>query len=166
MWAVMKQFNVLPTDPRFQSLTQEQLDFLILSMQRDVEEANANVNGNVLDGDFVDNEFDQIYNSDTDDWDIMHAGQDPEDIHEQIVKAMDNPDYEAHVDRVLKEKQANAVNDKQKRDSQIISQISDTFKNAQEKAKLKEKNGQIAPHKQNGVIDWGNYDDDDEFTKI
>lgn len=45
LWAVMSKFNVLPTDPRFQDLTVEQLNYIIGSIVQDNKEATDMANG-------------------------------------------------------------------------------------------------------------------------
>lgn len=50
MWRIMKEFNVLPTDPRFQALTTNQLDYIINSMVEDskeIEKASKGINSEV-----------------------------------------------------------------------------------------------------------------------
>ena len=41
----MKKFQILPNDPRLLSLFQEQIDFILLSMERDVQEEKAAISG-------------------------------------------------------------------------------------------------------------------------
>ncbi|MGI4453339.1 hypothetical protein ACR2VR_26815, partial [Klebsiella pneumoniae] len=40
LWAIMKEFNVLPTEQRFKDLDDYQIEFIIGNMNRDVYEHN------------------------------------------------------------------------------------------------------------------------------
>lgn len=37
LWTIMREFNVLPTDPRFQALTEDQVGFIMKNMEKDAE---------------------------------------------------------------------------------------------------------------------------------
>lgn len=83
MWAIMREFNVLPTDERLTSLSMEQIDFILLSMDRDYDELERARRGVSLESEFED------YDSDW--WDASHEeftaikeGDDEEDIARQL----------------------------------------------------------------------------------
>ena len=50
MWAIMKKFNVLPSDPAWQNLTHEQIEWILYNMERDVEEEQRRAKGLALEG--------------------------------------------------------------------------------------------------------------------
>lgn len=78
MWRIMKEFNVLPTDPRFQALTTNQLDYIINSMVQDsieIEKASKGVNSEVT-------ASDDNFDLDTDM--NLPQGEDEEDLINQV----------------------------------------------------------------------------------
>lgn len=54
MWAIMKKFNVLPSDPAWQNLTHEQIEWILYNMERDVEEEQRRAKGLALEGEYED----------------------------------------------------------------------------------------------------------------
>ena len=46
MWIIMREFKVLPTDPRFQELTSEQIAFILSNMEEDVIQREKAFNKN------------------------------------------------------------------------------------------------------------------------
>lgn len=163
----MKTFNKLPSDPTVQALTDEQVDFIILSMNRDAEEQQAAMKGTTL-ADYVDNdedyENDIFYRNDTD-WELVRPGQDPEKIYEQVqaMTAAKDPEYEAKA----KDKLANA------RDNLLLKVTSknekvDTYINqqiAEVKKRLAENENQTASNNSNQV-DLSDLEHNSEFTDL
>ena len=95
MWAIMTKFNRLPTDKGLQELTDEQVDFIILSMNQDAKEARAALNGSDVvtysdgDPDYISDIYEAPSGTD---WKIMRDGQDPEKIYEQVKQATHQAD--------------------------------------------------------------------------
>lgn len=46
MWIIMREFKVLPTDPRFQELTSEQIAFILSNMEEDIIQREKAFNKN------------------------------------------------------------------------------------------------------------------------
>lgn len=80
-WAVQKRFNVLPTDPNFLSLTDEQLLLIEEHMQRDIEiqeEAMKSIRKtNANDPDYEEPEKYTDPGFD-DEWDSLNTGENSE----------------------------------------------------------------------------------------
>jgi len=57
IWRVMKELHVLPTDPNFQNLTSEQLDFIVASIDQDNKELKLAQEGREEDSFVYDDEF-------------------------------------------------------------------------------------------------------------
>lgn len=78
MWAIMKQFNVLPNDERLLSLTTGQLNYIISSMVLDVKEQEELVKGLDPDKHYEDSDFE---------WEgelILPQGEEADDIMSQV----------------------------------------------------------------------------------
>lgn len=54
----MKEFHVLPTDPNFQALSSEQLDFIVASLEQDNREMKLAASGREEESYVNDNDFD------------------------------------------------------------------------------------------------------------
>lgn len=78
----MKELHVLPSDPNFQNLSSEQLDFLVSSIEQDAREIKLAQEGREEDSYVYDDEFD---------WDgeLNYGGQknDQDDIAEFMANA-------------------------------------------------------------------------------
>ena len=78
----MKELHVLPSDPNFQNLSSEQLDFLVSSIEQDAREMKLAQEGREEDSYVYDDEFD---------WDgeLNYGGQknDQDDIAEFMANA-------------------------------------------------------------------------------
>jgi len=57
IWRVMKELHVLPTDPSFQNLSSEQLDFIVASIDQDNKELKRAQEGREEDSFVYDDEF-------------------------------------------------------------------------------------------------------------
>lgn len=84
MWGIMKQFNVLPTDPRFRELTKEQIDFILYSKELDIKEQDRARRGMALDAEFEDYEADEWWNASHEDFKALKDDHDEEDIARQV----------------------------------------------------------------------------------
>ncbi|MBT9670574.1 hypothetical protein GPK34_00785 [Secundilactobacillus kimchicus] len=162
-WAIMKTFNVLPTDPRFRELTQTQIDFIIESMNRDIEETNAQVNGNYIDGDFVDSSYDDIMDASEDEWEVVREGQDADDIYRQVVALTGDDAYEAKVQDTLDWWRTEGIKNKETERKEALEYQQEQFRKGQERAALLAKNGKSKAGKASSIIDW---EDDDDFDEL
>lgn len=120
----MTKFHKLPNDPQMLSLNQEQIDFMLLSMERDGQEAVAAAKGNALDADIVDANYDKIDQAERDeDWDVMEPGQDPDKIFDEVKKLTQavDPSYEEQANQRLKIEEAK-VDDRLRNKQDIIKE--------------------------------------------
>lgn len=103
-------FNKLPNDPQLQTLTQEQRNFIIYSIQQDNKEAEALANNSYITGDYVDNNFDT--QTPDEDWEIVPEGVDLEDIGRQLDEKTADKSFKdkirAKIEDKLAEKEAEA----------------------------------------------------------
>lgn len=98
MWAIMKEFKVLPTDQRFQDLSMHQINFIIASMNYDVklqERANKGIDINTT-----------IEDNDTSWWDTPHDEFDP------IAEGHDEDDIARQVEERLTEAERKSMKDR------------------------------------------------------
>lgn len=79
----MREFNVLPTDPRFQALNDEQIDFILYSMERDAIEIDRARRGIQVDGEFEDTDESWWY-KDHEEFTALEPDDDEEDIAKQV----------------------------------------------------------------------------------
>ncbi|AII28080.1 tail assembly chaperone [Bacillus phage Bobb] len=87
LWAIMKTFNVLPTDPNFLALTDHQIHFMIMSMNEDAREMELARKGLTVDSEHYDTNFeDEVWNREVGDWDVLKDGHDADDIAKQVEK--------------------------------------------------------------------------------
>lgn len=85
LWNVMKTFHVLPTNPDFRNLSDEQLDLILFSMEEDYREAELARKGLRVDSEYMDTSFDEeVWNRDVGDWEVLKDGHDPDDIARQV----------------------------------------------------------------------------------
>lgn len=82
IWRVMKELHVLPSDPNFQNLTSEQLDFIVSSIEQDAREMKLAQDNREEDSYVYDDKFDW-------DGDMDYGGQkdDADAISDFIAKA-------------------------------------------------------------------------------
>lgn len=98
MWAIMKEFKVLPTDQRFQDLSMHQINFIIASMNYDgklQERVNKGMDINST-----------IEDSDTSWWDTPHDEFDP------IAEGHDEDDIARQVEERLTEAERKSMKDR------------------------------------------------------
>lgn len=132
----MKKFQILPNDPRLLSLFQEQIDFILLSMERDVQEEKAAISGKDLSAAVVDNNYSKIDKAERDeDWDIMENGQDPNEIYQQVKELTEavNPEFEKSNSEKLKVEQSK-VNDRLRNKQDIIKEQQQIIADAKKRA--------------------------------
>ena len=139
----MKEFKVLPNDPLLQSLSQEQQDFILLSMSRDNDELIANARGDYIDGDFEDKDFEEIAElaDEDEDWEIMREGQDPDKIHEAVVRLTGDTEFEDAMHNKLEAKREESYH-KEDRKRDLIKNQHEFIKEIKESSKNSE-NGKI-----------------------
>lgn len=90
IWRVMKELHVLPTDPNFQNLTSEQLDFIVASIDQDNKELKLAQEGREEDSFVYDDEFEW-----EDEMDYGGERDDSEDIQKFLEAAKKkDEDYE------------------------------------------------------------------------
>lgn len=83
LWAIMDKFKVLPSDPAWQALTQEQVEWILYNMERDAEEQVRRAKGMKLDSEFQD--FDESwYDTPHDEFTPIRDGHDEGDIARKL----------------------------------------------------------------------------------
>lgn len=103
MWAIMKQFRVLPTDPRLKALTYAQREFIIASMLQDNEEQREQMEAQAKGGEVIPKVTDDTFDDTPNDIDI-----DPDEIYSQVVAKTEDKEY----DKNLTTKLENAIKTK------------------------------------------------------
>lgn len=156
MWAIMKQFNMLPNDPRLIALNVEQRDFIILSMNEDIAEKDRAMRGVTIDSDYADKTFeDEVVNSGND-WEIMHNGQDPAQIYAQVVAKTGDASYEEKSKARIEDALTNKVAHKKQQLKDVSAYQAKIIKQAREKAKRLE---------QAKTVSSSDLSSDDEFLE-
>ena len=85
LWYLMKTFSVLPTDPSFRALTDNQIDLMIYSVQEDNREFELAQKGLTVDSQYYDTDFeDEVWNKPEGEWEVLRDGDDPDDIARQV----------------------------------------------------------------------------------
>lgn len=162
MWAIMKQFNALPTEARVQNLTQEQIDWIIGNMNYDVKEAEAISKGWQKEdgGSFRDKDFDDYFENSTDK-PLMPEGFNADDIYKQVVELTTDPDYETMLaDKIIKARTV-VTEKKLNYDKYVAEQIAKNRENFLAKAKEMADKGQ-----QNKQIAQGYFGDDEDLDDL
>lgn len=95
----MKTFNVLPTDPSFQALTDYQIEFIIENLNQDAREANMIAKGQNPDDTYYDEDTSWL-NTPVDEWDVVADGHDEEDIASQVNRLTSAEDLAKIQDRL------------------------------------------------------------------
>lgn len=164
-WYIMKTFNVLPTDPRLQAMTQEQIDFILYNVMRDAKEAAAAQKGYYIDADYADDDESyesEIFNRTDDNWEIMREGQDPKEIYEQVKAKTRDPMYDYYLDKKVKHNQAHLYDEVVAREQSVTSYMDSQMLEAKKLAKQREA-------QQNQSINTKDLDDlldDDDFSDL
>lgn len=131
MWAIMKFFKVLPNDPLLKSLTFSQREFIIASMNRDVEEAEAAAKGQKTVAKYGDDSFEKLFYS-NEDVDLLEDGDDLDDIYKQTLKLKAKEDAKHGIsenyDEVIKERIQAALEEKDLNVQHAKEQADDNWK--------------------------------------
>lgn len=99
LWAIMKTFKVLPTDPNFLALTDAQIDLMIHSMNEDAREAELARKGLTVDSEHYDSSFeDDVWNKDDGEWDVLREGHDADKIAQQV-QALTRKEDQSNLDK-------------------------------------------------------------------
>lgn len=153
LWAVCTKFHKLPNDPLIQSLSTDQWVFILLSMNQDSIEYKDNlrrsgVNLPPEENDYQDDSFDEEMQSGN----LIHEGDDPEEIARQV-NAMTDPAYVEN----LKERDTEEKSDKEA----VLKQIEERVK------KIQEAIGDSSSDNANLQDKFKQFDaDDEEFPEI
>lgn len=83
MWRIMTEFKVLPTDPAFQALDRYQLEYIMINMIQDAEDAKMRASGKNPTETYYD-EDDSWIDTPIEEWDILAEGHDEEAIFKQL----------------------------------------------------------------------------------
>lgn len=104
IWAVMKEFKVLPTSEEFKKLTGEQIDFIIASMNYDAkiqERISRGVDINTTMEDYDES----WWYANHDEFEPLREGHDEEDIARQVEERLTNAERKSLRDRFDSEKE-------------------------------------------------------------
>lgn len=86
----MREFQVLPTDPSWLAMSNDQIEWMLRNMSRDTEEANRRKSGKELEDEFQDYDsswYDQAH----DEWTPLREGDDEQAIANQVA-SMTSPE--------------------------------------------------------------------------
>lgn len=111
LWALMREFKVLPTDPRWLELTDEQIEFMLYSMERDVVEADRARRGIQVDGEYEDNDESWWY-AEHDEFEALRDDHDEEDIARQVEDLTTEEDRERLRKRFADNEELNEIEDR------------------------------------------------------
>ena len=132
MFILMDRFHVLPNDPRIQTLTVAQRDFLFESIQYDNDLKRAQAEGREIDSSFEDESEDylnDIYNS-NEHVDLVAEGDDIDELYNQVKEATNDPAYEAKIDSAIDME----LHDKKLHDARVDEEIKQNFEEAYKRA--------------------------------
>jgi hypothetical protein len=140
MWNIMKTFNVLPTDPRFRELTDDQINLMLLSFKEDHREAELARKGLAVDSQHFDSEFEEeIWNAKVGEWDILRDGHDANEIARQVEKLTREEDQKNLASKFDSLDEYNAyleAGGKTTRESEVEQYINKQIAAAEEKARM------------------------------
>ncbi|UGO47654.1 hypothetical protein MCCARTNEY_80 [Bacillus phage vB_BanH_McCartney] len=145
LWAIMKEFNTLPTDDRFRNLSHDQIDLIGYSMMEDHRILELAKKGLAVDSEHYDSTFEEeVWNREDGNWDVLKDGHDADDIAKQVealTKAEDLKnlaskfdsldDYNAHLE----------AGGKTARETEVEDYINKQLASAYEKAQIIERAG-------------------------
>lgn len=139
LWAILKTFNTLPTNEDFRSLTDDQIDMMLLSMNEDHREMELARKGLQVDSSHFDTDFDeQIWSKDVGDWEVLREGHDPNSIAQQIeelTRAEDRKNLAMKFDTLEEYNDHLAAGGKTTRETEVEQYINKQIAEAEEKAK-------------------------------
>lgn len=134
MWAVMKEFRVLPNDPLLKSLDIQALDFIIESMQEDNKEAERISKGQdpQASTEYRDDDFEEFWNDPHPDT-VLAPGDDAEDIYRQVQEVTEDKNYDKELDNRIEQ----AISEHQQKDANVSAQIEENQKQLEKDMKSK-----------------------------
>lgn len=144
----MREFKVLPTDSRWLALTDEQIEFMLYSMERDVVEADRARRGIKVDGEYEDNDESWWY-AEHDDFEALKDGHDEEDIARQVEDLTTEEDKERLRKRFADNEELNEIEDRFNQEAEDILE-----------ANLKAMFAEAQRLESQGVDNWGKKSED------
>ncbi len=99
MWAIMKEFKLLPNDPRLISLTYIQREFIILSMNQDAHEQELAAKGMKEEGSYNDKSFEKTFYSNKEE-SLLEGDEDLDKMYQQslMIKRRDDEKHGIYED--------------------------------------------------------------------
>lgn len=91
LWAIMKEFNVLPTEQRFKDLDDYQIEFIIANMNKDYDEIVKAQKGKNYDSEFEDDDK-SWWNTPTEEFDPTPDFLDADDLAKQMEDRLSEKD--------------------------------------------------------------------------
>lgn len=162
LWLIMKTFNVLPTNPDFRALSDDQVELLLYSIEEDYREAELARKGLSADSDYYDSSFEEeVWNKDVGDWEVLKDGHDPDDIArqvEELTKEEDRINLMSKFDSLDEYNAYLEAGGKTARESEVEQYIDKQIRAAQEKAR----NIEVAKRANGGKV----LVDDKDLTEI
>jgi hypothetical protein len=145
MWLIMKTFSVLPTDPRFRELTDEQINLMLLSFREDAREAELARKGLAVDSEHFDSTFeDEVWNAKVGEWDILKDGHDADEIARQVetmTRAEDQKNLATKFESLDEYNAYLEAGGKTARETEVEQYINKRLAEAEEKARMLAANG-------------------------
>jgi hypothetical protein len=139
LWAIMGKFNVLPTNDDFRSLTDDQINLMILSMNEDHREMELARKGLTVDSQYYDTDFDEeIWNKGVGEWEVLREGHDPNDIArqvEELTRAEDRKNLAMKFDSLDEYNAYLEAGGKTTRETEVEQYINKQLQAAEEKAR-------------------------------
>jgi hypothetical protein len=139
LWAIMTKFEVLPTNEDFRSLTDDQINLMIYSMNEDHREMELARKGLTVDSQYYDTDFDEeIWNRDVGDWEVLRDGHDPNDIArqvEELTRAEDRKNLAMKFDSLEEYNDYLEAGGKTTRETEVEQYINKQLQAAEEKAR-------------------------------
>lgn len=194
LWAIMKTFHTMPTNPDFRSLTDSQIDLMIYSMNEDHREMELARKGLTVDSEHYDSEFEEeVWNKPVGEWEILRDGHDPNDIArqvEELTRAEDRKNLAMKFDSLEEYNDFLEAGGKTTRETEVEQYINKQIAAAEEKARRLEATGgkkklvddQDRPEANSGLSDrlpdidktaidksialFNSQEDDDEFDTL
>lgn len=140
LWAIMKEFSVLPTSEDFRGLSDVQIDMMIFSMIEDNRQAELARRGVKEDGNYFDDAFEEeVWNKAPDEWAVLKEGHDPDDIARQVealTKEEDRRNLMSKFDSIEDYNKFRESGGQTSRESEISDYIDKQIRAAQEKARM------------------------------
>lgn len=145
LWALMREFKILPTSPEFKALSDIQIDLMLYSMAEDAREMERARKGVQGDGDHYDSSFDEeVWNRDVGDWDVLKDGHDATKIAQQIeamTKAEDLKNLEGRFDGLDEYNEHLENGGMTSRESEVTQYINKQLEKAEELARERSRGG-------------------------